>query len=50
MALYCKVEVVRLKEKFLISKDGEVVNRFNHRVKPENEKVVQAIEEALKKK
>ncbi|HEY7310794.1 MAG TPA: glutathione peroxidase [Gemmataceae bacterium] len=37
-------------EKFLIGRNGEVVNRFNHRVKPENEKVVTAIEEELKKK
>jgi glutathione peroxidase-family protein len=37
-------------EKFLIGRNGEVVNRFNHRVKPENEKVVQSIEEELKKK
>jgi len=37
-------------EKFLIGRNGEVVNRFNHRVKPEDEKVVAAIEEELKKK
>jgi len=37
-------------EKFLIGRNGEVVERFNHRVKPESEKVVQTIEAELKKK
>jgi glutathione peroxidase len=36
-------------EKFLISKDGEVVARFKPRTKPESEEVVQAIEKELKK-
>ncbi|MFC1898260.1 glutathione peroxidase [Candidatus Cloacimonadota bacterium] len=34
--------------KFLISKDGEIINRFGSKVKPESEKIVQAIEQALK--
>ena len=37
-------------EKFLIGRNGEVVDRFHHRVKPESEKVVKAIEAELKKK
>ncbi|MGH7173659.1 MAG: glutathione peroxidase [Gemmataceae bacterium] len=37
-------------EKFLIGRNGEVVQRFNHRVKPESAKVVEAIEAAIKKK
>ncbi len=37
-------------EKFLIGRNGEVVNRFAPRVKPESEKVVQAIEAELQKK
>jgi glutathione peroxidase len=37
-------------EKFLIGRNGEVVQRFAHRVKPESEKVVEAIEGELKKK
>src|SRR5262249_7959763 len=37
-------------EKFLISKDGNVVGRFKPRTKPESEEVVQAIEKELKKK
>jgi glutathione peroxidase len=37
-------------EKFLIGRNGEVVQRFPHRVKPESEKVVEAIETELKKK
>ena len=37
-------------EKFLIGRNGEVVERFNHRIKPESEKVVQTIEAELKKK
>jgi glutathione peroxidase len=37
-------------EKFLLSKDGEIVKRFEPRTKPESEKVVQAIEKELKKK
>ncbi len=36
-------------EKFLIGRNGEIVNRFNHRVKPEAAEVVKAIEEELKK-
>lgn len=36
-------------EKFLIGRNGEVVNRFNHRTKPDAETVVKAIEEELKK-
>ena len=34
--------------KFLISKDGKIINRFGSKVKPENEIIVTAIEEALK--
>lgn len=34
--------------KFLISKDGEILNRFGSKVKPESEKIISAIEEALK--
>jgi glutathione peroxidase len=37
-------------EKFLIGRNGEVVQRFNHRVKPESEPVVKAIEAELQKK
>ena len=37
-------------EKFLIGRNGEVVQRFNHRVKPESEQVVKAIETALQEK
>ena len=37
-------------EKFLIGRNGEVVNRFHHKVKPESAKVVEAIEAELKKK
>lgn len=37
-------------EKFLIGRNGQVVDRFNHRVKPETEKVVKSIESELKKK
>jgi glutathione peroxidase len=37
-------------EKFLIGRSGEIVGRFNHRVKPESEEVVKAIEAELKKK
>ena len=33
--------------KFLISKDGEIINRFGSKVKPESEKIVNAIELAL---
>ena len=33
--------------KFLISKEGKIINRFGSRVKPESEKIIQAIEEAL---
>jgi glutathione peroxidase len=35
--------------KFLIARDGEVVNRFEPNVKPESEKVTKAIEAELKK-
>lgn len=34
--------------KFLIGKDGKIINRFGSKVKPEDEKIVKAIEEALK--
>jgi len=34
--------------KFLISKKGKIINRFGSRDEPESEKVVQAIEAALK--
>jgi len=33
--------------KFLISREGEIVDRFGSRDKPESEKVIQAIEKAL---
>jgi len=33
--------------KFLIDKDGKVINRFNPRVKPENEDLVKAVKAAL---
>jgi glutathione peroxidase len=36
-------------EKFLISKDGEIVNRFSSSVTPKSEKIISAIEEELKK-
>lgn len=36
--------------KFLISRKGEVVNRFEPRVKPDSREVVEAIEAELKKK
>ena len=36
-------------EKFLIGRNGAVVQRFNHRVKPESEQVVKAIEAELQK-
>jgi glutathione peroxidase len=36
--------------KFLISRDGKVVARFKHRVKPETKEVVSAIEKQLKEK
>ncbi|MBL8993920.1 MAG: glutathione peroxidase [Spirochaetia bacterium] len=35
-------------EKFLVGKDGQLVARFAPKEKPESDKVVQAIEEALK--
>lgn len=35
--------------KFLINKDGEIVNRFEPTVKPDDKKVVSAIEDELKK-
>jgi len=34
--------------KFLISKDGKIINRFGSKDKPESEKIIQAIEKALK--
>ena len=33
--------------KFLISKEGKIINRFGSKIKPENEKIIQAIEGAL---
>jgi len=36
--------------KFLVDRNGKIVNRFGTRDKPESEKVVQAIENALTKK
>ena len=36
--------------KFLINKNGEIVARFEPRVKPDDKKVIEAIEEELKKK
>lgn len=36
-------------EKFLVSKDGQVIKRFAPKVKPDAEEVVKAIEEALAK-
>ncbi len=33
--------------KFLISKEGKIINRFGSKDKPESEKIIQAIEEAL---
>ena len=37
-------------EKFLISRDGKVIARFNHKTQPDSEEVVSAIEKALAKK
>ncbi len=37
-------------EKFLIGRDGEIVNRFKPKVKPESEEVVKAVETELRKK
>ncbi len=37
-------------EKFLIARNGEIVERFKPKTKPESEQVVQAIERELKKK
>jgi glutathione peroxidase len=37
-------------EKFLISRDGKVVERFRTRVKPDSQKVIDAIERELAKK
>ena len=34
--------------KFLISRDGKIINRFGSKVKPGSDKVIKAIEEALK--
>jgi glutathione peroxidase len=36
--------------KFLISREGEVVNRFDSKVEPQSEEVIKAIEAELKKK
>ncbi|HZV35245.1 MAG TPA: glutathione peroxidase [Verrucomicrobiae bacterium] len=36
--------------KFLISRDGKIINRFGSRTKPESPEVTKAIEEALKEK
>jgi len=33
--------------KFLISKDGKIINRFGSKDKPESDKIIQAIEKAL---
>ncbi|MDP8201429.1 MAG: glutathione peroxidase [Candidatus Tenebribacter burtonii] len=33
--------------KFLISKDGKIINRFGSKVKPGSEKIINAIEDAL---
>lgn len=33
--------------KFVISRDGKIVSRFSHKDKPESEKVVKAIEDAI---
>jgi glutathione peroxidase len=37
-------------EKFLVSRSGEIVNRFNSKVTPESPELVQAVETELKKK
>jgi glutathione peroxidase len=37
-------------QKYLIGRNGEIVNRFEHRVKPESEEVVKAIKDELAKK
>jgi glutathione peroxidase len=37
-------------DKFLIGRNGEIVARFKHRTKPDDEKVVETIEAELKKK
>lgn len=34
--------------KFLVSRDGKIINRFGSKVKPENTEIIQAIEDALK--
>ncbi len=36
--------------KFLISRDGEIVNRFDSKVKPESKELTAAVEAALDKK
>lgn len=36
-------------EKFLVSRDGQVIARFSPRTKPDDKQVIQAIEEALAK-
>ena len=36
-------------DKFLLSKEGKIVARFNPKVKPESDEVIQAIETELKK-
>jgi glutathione peroxidase len=35
-------------EKFIISKEGKIVNRFRHKVEPTNEELISAIERELK--
>ena len=37
-------------EKFLIGRDGKVVDRFNHKTQPDSPEVVAAIEKELAKK
>ena len=35
--------------KFLISRNGKIINRFGSKVKPRNEKIIKAVEDALNK-
>lgn len=37
-------------EKFLIDKDGKIVNRYRSKIKPESEEIIKAIEELLPSK
>jgi glutathione peroxidase len=37
-------------EKFLISKDGKIVERFRSKVEPESKEMISAIEKELAKK